>query len=181
MFGSWAVGEPGERPDCAGSGEMADFAIRNQLPRGTPLSTVSRVFSVDPPPEVVVPYLADFSHAERWDPGTVRCVRTSDGPVAVGSSWHNTSKIAGVSTELTYTLKELTDDRIVLVGRNDTAISTETIDVARDGTGSRITYVNEVNFNGAAKLAAPLAKVVFEKLGNDTEKQLAETLNGLSA
>ena len=145
------------------------------------MSTVSRTFSVDAAPEIVVPYLADFAHAERWDPGTVRCVRNDDGPVTVGASWSNTSKIAGISTELTYTLEQLTDDRVVLVGRNDTATSTETIDIARHGTGSRITYTNELHFNGAAKLATPLAKLVFEKLGNDTERQLVETLNALHA
>lgn len=109
----------------------------------------------------------------------MRCVRNDDGPVTVGSSWHNTSKIAGIRTELIYTLEQLTDERIVLVGCNDTAISTETIDVAGSGTGSSITYTNDVQFNGAAKLAAPLAKVVFEKLGSDTEKQLVDTLNAL--
>ena len=103
------------------------------------MSTVSRTFSVDAPPEIVVPFLADFAHAEQWDPGTVRCVHTNDGPVTVGSSWHNTSKVAGISTELTYTLEQLTDDRIVLVGRNDTATSTETIEITRSGTGSSIT------------------------------------------
>jgi hypothetical protein len=143
------------------------------------VSTVSRTFKVQTPPEIVLPYLADFAHAEQWDPGTVRCVRTDAGPVQVGSVWHNTSKIAGISTELTYTLEQLTDDRIVLVGRNDTATSTETIEVARSGAGSSITYTNEVLFNGAAKLAAPLGKLVFEKLGNDTEKQLVETLDAL--
>ncbi len=145
------------------------------------MSTVSRTFSVDVPPEVVIPYLADFSHAEQWDPGTVRCVRNGDGPVRVGCSWHNTSKIAGITTELTYTLDELTDARIVLVGRNKTATSTETIDVTPVATGSRITYANEVQFDGAAKLAAPLGKLIFEKLANDTEKQLVKTLNALHA
>ena len=145
------------------------------------MSTVSRTFSVNVSPEVVIPYLADFAHAETWDPGTVRCVREGAGPVTIGSSWHNTSKIAGISTELTYTLEQLTDERIVLVGRNDTATSTETIDVVGNDTGSRITYSNEVQFNGAAKLATPLAKLIFEKLGNDTEKQLTETLNALRA
>ncbi len=149
--------------------------------KGVAVTTVSRTFSVDPAPEIVIPYLADFAHAEQWDPGTVRCVRNDDGPVTVGSSWHNTSKVVGISTELTYTLEQLTDDRIVLVGRNDTATSVETIDVARGGTGSSITYTNELRFNGAAKVAAPLAKLVFEKLGNDTEKQLAKTLNALHA
>ena len=145
------------------------------------MSTVSRTFRVEVPPEIVIPYLADFVHAEDWDPGTVRCVRNDDGPIRVGSSWHNTSKIVGITTELTYTLEQLTDERIVLVGRNDTATSTETINVARSDTGSSITYANEVQFNGAAKLAAPLGKVVFEKLGNDTEKQLVKTLNALHA
>jgi hypothetical protein len=145
------------------------------------VTTVSRTFSVDAAPEIAVPYLADFAHAEQWDPGTVRCVRIDDGSVTVGSSWHNTSKIAGISTELTYTLEQLTDVRIVLVGRNDRATSTETIDIARSGTGSSITYTNELQFNGAAKLVAPLAKVLFEKLGNDTEKQLVQTLNALPA
>lgn len=143
------------------------------------MPTVSRSFTVTPTPDVVVDYLADFSHAEEWDPGTERCTRNGAGPVEVGASWSNTSKIAGISTELTYTLEELSPQRIVLVGRNDTATSTETIDVTPADTGSTITYTNEIVFSGAAKLADPLAKVVFEKIGNDTEKQLTDVLNGL--
>jgi carbon monoxide dehydrogenase subunit G len=143
------------------------------------MSTVSRTFNVQVPPEIVVAYLADFGHAEEWDPGTVRCERNDDRPVEVGSTWKNTSKIAGISTELTYTLEQLSDHLIVLVGRNKTATSTETIDVTSHDTGSSITYTNALQFNGAAKLATLLAKVVFEKLGNDTEKQLKKTLNAL--
>ncbi len=145
------------------------------------MTTVSRTFTVDAPPQIVVPYLADFAHAVQWDPGTVRCERIDDGPVTVGSSWRNTSKIVGISTELTYSLDQLSDERIVLVGRNDTATSTETIDVTRSGTGSRVTYTNVLQFKGFAKLAAPLGKIVFEKLGHDTEKQLVERLNALQA
>ncbi|MDT7805999.1 MAG: hypothetical protein QOI78_9432 [Actinomycetota bacterium] len=156
------------------------FADRHSAPKGSSMTTVSRTFTVEPAPEVVVAYLADFGHAEEWDPGTERCTRNDSGPVRVGSSWHNISKIAGVSTELTYTLEQLADDRVVLVGRNDTATSTETIDVTAGGTGSSVTYTNELQFNGLAKVAAPLGKVVFEKLGNDTERQLTEVLNGLA-
>ncbi|MEU3642489.1 SRPBCC family protein [Lentzea sp. NPDC034063] len=144
------------------------------------MTTVSRTFTVEAPPQTAVPYLADFGNAVQWDPGTESCTRNDSGPVQVGANWHNTSKIAGVTTELTYTLEQLLDDRIVLVGRNDTATSTETIEITPSGTGSSITYTNDLEFNGAAKLAAPLAKVVFEKLGNDTEKQMTEVLNGLA-
>jgi hypothetical protein len=144
------------------------------------LSSVSRSFIVGVPPAVVVPYLADFSHAEEWDPGTVRCVRDDQGPVRIGSTWHNTSKIAGISTELTYTLREFTSQRIVLVGTNHTATSTETIDVSPSGAGSSIVYTNNVQFNGAARLVTPLARLIFEKLGSDLETQLVETLNALA-
>ncbi|MGC4110141.1 MAG: SRPBCC family protein [Nocardioides sp.] len=145
------------------------------------MTTVSRTFSVEPSPELVLDYLKDFSHAEEWDPGTEKCERLDHGPVRVGSRWHNESKIAGVSTELTYELTELTDTRLVLVGRNDTATSTDTITVLpRSGGGSQITYEAVIEMNGAAKLAAPLVKVVFEKVGSDTERSMTEVLNGLT-
>lgn len=145
------------------------------------MPTVSRTFSVLAPPRKVIEYLADFSNAEEWDPGTQSCTRNDSGPVQPGANWHNTSKIAGVTTELTYTLETLNSDLVVLVGRNKTATSTETISVVPDGSGSQITYRNDVELNGLAKLGSPVMKLLFEKLGVDTERQLVEVLNGLAA
>ncbi|MBD3915680.1 SRPBCC family protein [Nocardioides hwasunensis] len=146
------------------------------------MTTVSRTFDVHPEPAVVVDYLKDFSNAEEWDPGTESCTRNDSGPVQVGSTWHNTSKIAGVSTELTYTLEQLTADTIVLVGRNDTATSTDTITVVPnpDGSGSRVTYEAVIELKGAAKIADPIMKIVFEKIGGDTEDDMTNVLNRLA-
>ncbi|GAA1941738.1 SRPBCC family protein [Nocardioides hwasunensis] len=143
---------------------------------------MSRTFDVHPEPAVVVDYLKDFSNAEEWDPGTESCTRNDSGPVQVGSTWHNTSKIAGVSTELTYTLEQLTADTIVLVGRNDTATSTDTITVVPnpDGSGSRVTYEAVIELKGAAKIADPIMKIVFEKIGGDTEDDMTNVLNRLA-
>lgn len=143
------------------------------------MTTTSRTFHVTPPPGVVVDYLKDFSHAEQWDPGTVSCSQNGDGPVQVGTSWHNVSKIAGNETELTYTLTELTEDRIVLVGENDSARATDTITVKPAGSGSEITYEAHLELHGAMKLATPVMKLVFEKLGNDTEEDMVTVLNRL--
>lgn len=142
---------------------------------------MNRTFDVRPEPAVVLDYLKDFSNAEAWDPGTESCTRTDSGPVRVGSTWHNVSKIAGVSTELDYTLERLTDDTIVLVGRNDTATSTDTITVVPtpDGRGSRITYEAVIELSGAARIADPVMKIVFEKIGSDTEDDMATVLNRL--
>lgn len=144
------------------------------------MPTVSRTFSVKPAPAVVIEYLKDFSHAEAWDPGTEKCTRTDSGPIVEGSTWHNVSKIAGVTTELTYTLRTLTADTIVLVGTNDSATSTDTITVAPEGSGSALTYRADLEMHGAAKLATPAMKLIFEKLASDTEKQLTEVLDGLT-
>jgi carbon monoxide dehydrogenase subunit G len=144
------------------------------------MTAVTRTFAVTTAPAEVINYLKDFSNAEQWDPGTESCTRMDDGPVAPGARWHNVSKIAGISTELTYTLEKVTVDTIVLVGKNDTATSTDTITVKPDGDdGSNVTYHADLEMHGVAKLASPAVKLVFEKLGSDTEKQLTEVLNGL--
>ncbi|KQT89513.1 polyketide cyclase [Marmoricola sp. Leaf446] len=144
------------------------------------MTTVSRTFTVTPPPPVVLDYLRDFSHAEEWDPGTVSCTRNDQGPVRVGSTWHNVSKIAGISTELTYELVRSTDDTVELVGTNETARSTDTITVVPHGSGSQVTYQAVIEMSGAAKLAAPLVKLVFEKVGNDTEDDMVRVLDALT-
>jgi carbon monoxide dehydrogenase subunit G len=141
------------------------------------MPSVTRTFTVRPAPAAVIDYLKDFANAEEWDPGTESCTRVGDGPVAVGSRWHNVSKIAGVTTELDYELTELTDSRVVLVGRNDSATSTDTITVLPSGEGSEITYNADLDMHGLANLAAPAMKLVFEKLANDTEEQLTRVLD----
>jgi len=145
------------------------------------VTTISRTFDVRPAPETVLEYLKDFGHAEEWDPGTESCTRIDSGPIAVGSSWHNVSKIAGVSTELTYTLEQLTGDTIVVVGHNETATSTDTMTIVPnpDGAGTRVTYEAVIEMSGAAKLATPVVKVVFEKIGSDTEDDMTVVLNRL--
>ena len=156
--------------------------MREHVPTVEAMTTVNRTFDVRPEPAVVLDYRKDFSNAEEWDPGTESCTRTDSGPVGVGSTWHNTSKIAGVTTELDYTLEKLTADTIVLVGRNDRATSTDTITVvpSPDGPGSRVTYEANIVMKGAAKLADPVMKVVFEKIGSDTEDDMTTVLNRLA-
>jgi carbon monoxide dehydrogenase subunit G len=143
--------------------------------------TVERSFTVTAPADVVVDYLSDFGHAEEWDPGTQRCTRNDAGPIAPGARWHHVSKVLGVTTELTYTLKELNTDTIVLVGTNAGATSTDTITVRPNGAGSRLTYHVDLEMHGISKLAAPVMKREMEKLGTETESQMTRVLNRLPA
>jgi carbon monoxide dehydrogenase subunit G len=142
---------------------------------------VARSFTVTAPPPRVVDYLKDFGNAEEWDPGTQKCTRRGDGQIGEGASWHNVSKIFGVTAELTYTLERLTESTLVFVGENKSSTSVDTITVKADDDGSRLTYRADLEMKGAAKILNPVMKLVFEKLANDTEKQLSAVLNRLGA
>ncbi|WP_375485567.1 SRPBCC family protein [uncultured Jatrophihabitans sp.] len=144
------------------------------------MPSVSRTFTVTLPLERAVEYLKDFGNAVDWDPGTETCTRNDSGPIAVGANWHNVSKIMGVKAELTYTLEKLEADEIVLVGKNDSATSTDTLTFRPADGGTEITYRADLEMHGAAKLASPIMKLEFEKLAGETEKKMTETLNGLA-
>jgi|SRR5215218_215608 carbon monoxide dehydrogenase subunit G len=143
------------------------------------MPTVSRTFSVSPPPQQVIDYLKDFANAVEWDPGTQRCTRIDSGAIVEGASWHNVSKIFGVTAELTYTLDVLNANNIVLIGKNKSSTSVEDIYIDAVNTGSVITYRNDLEMHGPLKLLNPVLKLAFEKLATETEQQLTSVLNRL--
>ena len=167
---------PGLRPRAAGPD---DPLIRGRVGNPGGMTSVERTFAVDADAAAVVAYLTDFGNTEQWDPATQRTTRLEAGPVGPGSSWLNVSKVFGRESEITYTLRQLTDDMLVFVGENDTLTSIDTITVRPRGTGSEINYRVELTLHGLAKLATPAMKLEFEKLANDTEKQMTEVLNQL--
>ncbi len=138
-----------------------------------------REFTVTASMAAVVDYLKDFSRAQEWDPGTVTCTRVDAGPVSVGSRWRNVSKFAGRETELDYRLTVLTSDRLTFVGDNKTATSTDDITLVAVDGGTRVRYLSHIVFNGAAKLAGPFLRPMLKTLGDKTEQQLTDILNGL--
>lgn len=140
---------------------------------------ISRTFETAAPPAAVIRYLAALSHAEQWDHATVRCVRVGVGPIEVGATWYRESKIGGFRTGNTYTLEELSPSRVAFRGRSKAIKSTETIDVSACGAGSRISYERNLNFDGAAALAAPVVELILRSTGRETEVRMVSILNSL--
>ncbi len=140
---------------------------------------VTRQFFVQAEQSKVIDYLKDFGNATEWDPGTVACERIDSGPIEVGSTWHNTSRLIFINTELTYELTELRDNGVVLTGTNSTATSVDTIDAIHSDGGVRITYDANVTFNGKAKYADPVMLLIFLKLARDTVRDLTAALQKL--
>lgn len=142
------------------------------------MPTIHRTVTTSAPPERVLPYLLDFENAVEWDAGTVSCELLS-GDGSPGTVWHNVSKFAGRTVDLDYTLESVTDDGFVIVGRNETTTSHDTITVTPAGSGSSVDYRAEFTFTGLARWLGPLTLPLLNKLGNDTAKTLKSALDRL--
>lgn len=142
--------------------------------------TVSRTFTTTAPPEAVFDYLADFTNAEEWDPGTVSCERVS-GDGGVGTVYRNVSSFLGRTTEITYTTVESErPTRIHLIGRNDQFEGHDVLGIRASGTGSEVTYTAEFAFSGAARFAAPAIAAYLPVLARKTVGQLRSCLDRLA-
>lgn len=131
-------------------------------------------------PSAVFAYLADFTHAEQWDPGTQACTRI-DGDGGVGTRYRNVSKFLGRTTELTYTTEELTPETFVhLIGRNEQFTGHDRLQIAPDGSGTRVTYDAQFEFHGLSKVAAPVVQLYLPRLADKTAAQLKQSLDSLS-
>ncbi|MGY0021512.1 SRPBCC family protein [Streptomyces sp. cg35] len=142
---------------------------------------VTRTLTVPHPLDQVVRYLADFAHTEQWDPGTTACSRTGgtdNDPVREGATWHNVSVFRGRETELVYRLERMRADRLVFVGENKTATSTDDLTFQSHGAVTEIIYRATIAFHPWwAKLAEPVLRREFEKLGDEVTRTLPEALD----
>ncbi|PZS29745.1 MAG: polyketide cyclase [Pseudonocardiales bacterium] len=144
--------------------------------------TVERTVDVARPVATVFTYLADFTHTEQWDPGTVRTTRTDDGPLGVGSRFHNVSEFRGRRTELDYEVKRFDqDEHLTFTGTNKTVTATDDLALRATGTGTQITYRAHFTFKRWARLAEPLLRFGFGKIADETVAQLQATLEKLPA
>ena len=130
-------------------------------------------------PDAVFAYLADFTTTTEWDPGTVETTRVS-GDGGVGTTYRNVSSFLGRKTELTYTVTSHEPDRLfALRGENKTVVAHDTMEIAKHGSGTRVSYTAEFEFQGVAKYVAPLLSPALKKLGDDAEQGLRTSLGRL--
>jgi len=134
---------------------------------------------VEKPLDTVFGYLSDFTTTTDWDPGTVITVRRH-GNGGVGTTYLNTSTFLRRTTQLTYVVDELVDQQLIqLRGENKTVIAVDTLTFRPVASGTEVVYAAEVTFKGLSRIAAPLLKPAFERLGNEAEAGMRKALNRL--
>src|SRR3954447_5474763 len=138
-----------------------------------------RTFTTSTPPDVVHAYLADFTHAEEWDPGTVECTRL-DGDGGVGTRYRNVSSFLGRKTTVEYVTEELDPPTYVhFRGHNEQFTGHDRIRLAASGSGPGARYDADLDFSGASRIAVPLVRLYLPFLADKTARQMRERLDGL--
>ncbi len=125
-------------------------------------------------------YLADFSHAAEWDPGTATAERLDDGPVGLGSAFRLGVRVAGRVTPLEYRIVAFDrPHRVALLAESGTVRSKDTITItpAADG-GAILSYEADLRLKGALSAANGVLPVLFERIGAHGADGLRHVLGG---
>lgn len=142
--------------------------------------TVQRVVTTTLNPKATFAFLSAFEHTPEWDPGTPLVDKRSIGPVAVGTKYHAVADFRGKRQSIDYVVTEMTKNRVVLRGENNTVISVDSISVAPSGPGAVVTYKAVFTLKGLARLAEPFVKPMFEKLGDPAATGMKQKLDSLA-
>lgn len=142
---------------------------------------IERTVTTTSDPETVWRFMSDFRSTEQWDPPTRSTVRES-GDGGVGTVYRNVSRVLGHDVEIVYTVIGCEPPRLLrLRGESDSFTAVDTLEVRPRSGGSTVEYTADFEFEGAMRLAEPLAPLGLKKIGDDAAEQMARCLDGLPA
>jgi hypothetical protein len=120
------------------------------------------------PQAEVFAYLSDFSTTQEWDPGVVEAERLDAGAIVVGSRVRVVADFMGRQTPLVYEVTAVDPpSAITLRGENATVVSLDTMTFTpTPAGGTRIVYDADLTLKGPLRLADPLLKLVFNRIGD---------------
>lgn len=127
-------------------------------------------------------FVADFSNAERWDPGVVSSVRSDPGPVGIGARYRLGVRLRGKTASMDYQIAVFEPSRrVVLAGTGSGVSAVDDITFESTETGTRIDYVADIRLRGVMRLAAPFAGRAFARIARDARDGMQRTLDQIAA
>lgn len=133
------------------------------------------------PLETTFDFVADFSNAERWDPGVARSIRLDEGPIRSGSRFALDVRMGQRIAPMTYRVAVLDrPHRVVLVGTGSGVDAVDEIVFEPVGSGTRIRYTADIRLRGLLRLAQPFLSGVFARIGRDAAAGMRRKLADLA-
>lgn len=139
---------------------------------------VVRVRSPKSPAEAFA-YMADLAHFAEWDPG-VTTVEQSEGAGPGPSAVYDVT-IKGLGAPLRYRTTRYEPPTSIVVraeSRFLTSLDEITVDADADDAGSIVTYDAELTLNGLLRLADPVLRIMFGRIGDRAAAGLIRVLDG---
>jgi hypothetical protein len=124
-------------------------------------------------------YMADFTNAVRWDPGTKSARRLDEGAIGVGSRFELVVEFLGRESPFVYEIVEYErPEKVVLRAESDASslLDTMTVKPGLDDA-SVLTYDARLELKGVRKLLNPVMAVLFRRLCEKGKEGLERELN----
>jgi hypothetical protein len=122
-------------------------------------------------------YLATFSNAAQWDPGTLTAEQLDPGPVGVGTRFRLVVPFLGRRLALVYRVSRYQPHREVTLDAVSPLLRLQDrIVVSPAGDGSTLSYEAQVTLRGPLGLLDPLLNRGFAQVGNRAAAGLAKAL-----
>jgi hypothetical protein len=131
------------------------------------------------PADEAFTFMADLRNFAQWDPGVTNVEQLEgEGPGADGVF---DVMVKGVPNDLVlryHTTEFDPSTRVVARAESKLLASLDTITVSPTDGGSIVTYDAELTLNGPLKLADPVLKLMFGRIGDRAASGLVEALDG---
>jgi carbon monoxide dehydrogenase subunit G len=119
-------------------------------------------------------YIADFDHADEWDPNTTDAARVGTEPPALGARFALEVRMGRQTAPMEYRITEYDRPRrVVLVGEGSGVVTVDDIRFERIGERTVVDYTADIRLGGLLRLAQPLLGGTFRRIG----QQAAEGMN----
>ncbi len=133
-------------------------------------------------PQAAFAFVADFAHAQDWDPGVATSERIDGGPVGVGARYRLGVRLGGRVAPMEYRITVFEPSRlVVLAGEGSGVSAVDEIRFTPAGTGTRIDYTAEIRLGGLLRLVQPLLGGQFAQLGRAALNGMKSTLDARAA
>jgi len=142
---------------------------------------ITRTITTENQRHAVFSYLADFSNATEWDPGTERSEPRHPGGAHSGQVYDLVVTWGNRTLPMVYETTILEpDERVTFVGDGSTtkAVDTLTFDDLPNG-GTKVTYVADITLKWPYRIVEPFLGKKFTELGDEAETSLNRVLASL--
>lgn len=129
-----------------------------------------------PLPEVFA-FTADFSNAERWDPGVASSKVVAETDAGVGSRYELMVLFGSREIPMAYEITSWEQDsRVVLEGRGATITAVDDIRFEAKDAGTLVDYAADLRLTNWMRFITPLLAPAISRVGEKALDGLVETL-----